>query len=323
MSKQRHLYAATGTNEAGIYHFLCDDEGNCELKDFTPVGDARVMQIRNGKFYAVLRENSKEKDSELVIYALNEDGSIGTCLERYDTLGHRANHLLIDDVTGCCYVTDFGDGKLFRTPDAVRPFYGSSIHPTRQAGPHTHCVIRTPDEKFLAVADLGADEVYLCDSDMNVLQTVKAPFGCGPRQLVFSDDGKFLYCVTEIGSNLLAFSYEDGKLAFESEIGMLEDGYDGEHAACALKKAGNFLYTTERRANSITVFKAEGADVERLAIIDPIGVKPDDLAFSGDLVCCANETSGTLNFFRMEEDGMLTPLPSYAEVPGVLCVLFN
>ncbi|MBP5224489.1 MAG: beta-propeller fold lactonase family protein [Lachnospiraceae bacterium] len=323
MSERKHLYAASGTGTAGIYHFLCDGDGNCELKDFTPVGDARVMQIRDGKFYAVLRETSKEQDSELVIYALNEDGSLGDCLERYDTLGHRANYLLIDDVTGCCYVTDFGDGKLFRTPDIIQPFHGSSVHPTRQAGPHTHCVIRTPDLKYLAVADLGADEVYLCDSDMNVLQTVKAPAGCGPRQLVFSDDGKVLYCVTEIGSTLLTFSYEDGKLAFEGEVSMLEDGYEGEHAACALKKAGNCLYTTERRANSITIFRTDGLCVERAAIVDPIGVKPDDLAFWGSLVCCANETSGTLNFFRLEADGMLSPLPASAEVPGVLCILFG
>ena len=322
MSELKHLYAASGSKTPGVYHYLCDGEGNCTLHDYTPIGDARVLQVRDGKLYAVLREKSPETDSELAVYALNEDGSVGACLSRIDTLGHRANYLLIDEEHDCCYVTDFGDGKLFRTPDRIHPFSGRSVHPTRQAGPHTHCVIKTPDGKYLAVADLGADEVYLCDFDMNVLQTVKAPEGCGPRQLLFSDDGKVLYCVTEIASTLLTFSYEDGKLAFEKEYDMLQGNYEGDHAACALKKAGNYLYTTERRANVITVFRADGLNVERVSILDPIGVKPDDLAFSGKLAAVANETSDTLNFFLLRDDGLLHPLPAAVRIPGPLCLTF-
>ena len=323
MSKLKHLYAASGTGTPGIYHYLCDEEGNCTLQDFSPIGDARVIQIHDGRFYAVLRETSPADDSELVIYALQEDGSLGECLERFDTLGHRANYLLVDQVQDCCYVTDFGDGKLFRTPDQIHPFDHHSVHPTRQAGPHTHCVIHTPDRKYLAVADLGADEVYICDHEMNVLQTVQAPVGCGPRQLVFSDDGKVLYCVTEIGSTLLTFTYEDGKLAFDAEYPMLQENYEGDHAACALKKVGAYLYTSERRANVITIFRTDGLKVERVAILDPIGVKPDDLSFSDGLVAVANETSNSLNFFTLREDGLLHPLPAQVDVPGPLCVLFG
>ena len=77
MSEFRHLYAASNAGSPGIYHFLCDTEGNCTLQDFSPIGDARVMKIHDGKFYTVLRETSPPYDSELAVYNLKEDGSLG------------------------------------------------------------------------------------------------------------------------------------------------------------------------------------------------------------------------------------------------------
>ena len=133
--------------------------------------------------------------------------------------------------------------------------------------------------------------------------------------------------VVPAGSDFVFASQGGGEAILLSLPGIasvkVQENYEGDHAACVLKKVGAYLYTSERRANVITIFRTDGLKVERVAILDPIGVKPDDLSFSDGLVAVANETSNSLNFFTLREDGLLHPLPAQVDVPGPLCVLFG
>ena len=87
----------------------------------------------------------------------------------------------------------------------------------RQAGPHAHEVVLSPDNRFLLVPDLGADRVviYRFDAAKGTLIAstpafVKAAPGAGPRHLAFWPDGQFVYVVHELAASIVTFRYENG-----------------------------------------------------------------------------------------------------------------
>ena len=87
------------------------------------------------------------------------------------------------------------DGSLAEA-SSVDQHEGSGLDATRQQGPHAHCIVLAPDERWLAFsADLGTDEVigYRVDHEAHAptrdSRLAMTP-GSGPRQLVFSPSGR-------------------------------------------------------------------------------------------------------------------------------------
>ena len=75
----------------------------------------------------------------------------------------------------------------------------------------------SPDNRFALVADLGLDQVfaYPFDATQGTLgpdpRIAKAAPGSGPRHLVFSSDGKFLYVINELQSTVTTYAYDPGE----------------------------------------------------------------------------------------------------------------
>ena len=82
----------------------------------------------------------------------------------------------------------------------------------RQDTAHTHFVNLSPDKKYLLCCDLGLDSIYTYDFDLNVKSVAKVESGEGARHLAYSSDGKYVYCVNELGSSLSVFKYDNGNL---------------------------------------------------------------------------------------------------------------
>lgn len=155
-----------------------------------------------------------------------------------------------------------GGNVLFRNeghgPDAAR-----------QEGPHMHSTLTGPDGRLFA-ADLGTDEIVVFDPTPDGLVrrfSGKAPGGFGPRHMVFSKDGRTLYCVCEMGAALCAWTYTGSELRFEGSISILPEGYDGmkSGADLLLSPDGNTLYASNRVHDSIAVVDIrDGMRLDRL-----------------------------------------------------------
>ena len=93
----------------------------------------------------------------------------------------------------------------------------------RQEHAHAHCVAFTPDEERVLVTDLGADRIFLYRFDRETLSLSPAGNvalcpGAGPRHMVFSRDGRFLYLVTELSNQVYVYQYHyrrEGAAALE------------------------------------------------------------------------------------------------------------
>lgn len=199
---------------------------------------------------------------------------------------------------------------------AVFVHEGSSVHPARQSSAHAHSAVFSPDGRYLYVVDLGMDRIkaYSC-AGQNVCEAPEAdilvPAGSGPRTGVFSSDGHHFYLINEIGSCIIHFLYEDGKMIPRGSTGTLPPDFKGENTCADLHITpdGRFLYASNRGHDSLLCCRicADGA-------LEPAGWQgcggrtPRNFAISPDgrYLLAANQDSDNITVFAVEEDGGLT-----------------
>ncbi|WP_425639648.1 lactonase family protein [Algoriphagus yeomjeoni] len=196
---------------------------------------------------------------------------------------------------------------------------GSSVNKGRQSSPHVHSTVFSPDGKFLLVADLGTDEVYVYDFDANSSEPLtlnnayKVTPGDGPRHLVFSPDGKEIMLVQEMTAVLEILSFDDGKISPKQRISLLSDGFTGGVGAAEVRLSpdGKNIYVSNRGdANTISVIsKNTSGEYEFTQQISSGGIMPRNfnLTSDGKYLLAAHQASDDIIVFgRDVETGMLT-----------------
>ena len=156
------------------------------------------------------------------------------------------------------------DGSIAEVKQVVQHI-GKSINEKRQDAPHAHMVYFSPDKKYVLANDLGTDKVYVYQYDKNSATTnlvlksnVDVKSGSGPRHLIFSKDGKYVYVLQELDGTITSFSYAKGLLKKVSETTVVSSDFKGNIGAADIHISpdGKFLYATNRgTANDISVFK--------------------------------------------------------------------
>lgn len=238
------------------------------------------------------------------------------------------------------------DGRLGEATSFVQ-HKGSSVNPERQKGPHAHAIAVSPDNRFAVVADLGLDQllVYGFDAAKGALganpQIVKAAPGAGPRHLVFSANGRWLYTINELQSTVVAYSYDaaTGALHELQTVSTLPTGFSGTSAAAEIEidPSGKFLFASNRVASnglpsnrgdgSVAVFAID-AHTGMLTHVetDSTGGKtPRNFAIdpTGSWLLAANQDSDDVVVFRLDPTtGHLTPTGEVLQVPSPACVKF-
>lgn len=188
---------------------------------------------------------------------------------------------------------------------------GKGIKPEQDSS-HFHYVNLTPDGRLIT-CDLGTDEIILFDISkrkLDVSEKIKVNLGFGPRHIIFHPNGKYFYCVGELGSSVKVFTYgsEIRELATYPTIPASFTEHNGA-SAIKISKNGKNLYVANRGFNSIIVFRIlnQGATLEEIQNISTKGDFPRDFALNDDenvlLVGNQNSDNGTL--YQIKEDGTL------------------
>ncbi|KAK8869679.1 hypothetical protein IAR55_000247 [Kwoniella newhampshirensis] len=141
------------------------------------------------------------------------------------------------------------------------PYEGKEApNPERQDAARAHQVIEGEDG-LLYVSDLGSDRVWVVvregESGLTIKGWLQAPPGCGPRHAVISPNGKYLYLLTEMTSEIVVFNLENKTYPVVSEadftVSILppsvpEEGKKYMNAAELLLNPAfpNVLYATNR-----------------------------------------------------------------------------
>ena len=126
---------------------------------------------------------------------------------------------------------------------------------------HPHFFDETPSGNLVS-CDLGIDAVdfYKLDGDkLKHLARYQMENGFGTRHLVFSPDGKTMYIVGELSSQVNVARLNENTWKFEdvATYKTIPDDFSDHNGAAAIRisKDGKFIYISNRGHDSITVFK--------------------------------------------------------------------
>jgi 6-phosphogluconolactonase len=252
-------------------------------------------------------------------------------LNRQSALGSAACYLAVDATGRTVLVANYSTGSVAALPiredgslgEATSFFQhaGSSIDPARQQGPHAHCFVISPDNRFALAADLGIDLVLVYRLDASTATLVpgrqafaRTPPGAGPRHLTFAPNGKHVYVINELSNSVTLFDYdaESGILFERQTISTLPPEFDGKSTCADVKITpdGRFLYGTNRGHDSIAAYRiGDDGQLTLIAIEPSLGEGPQNLAITpdGQRMLCANMPGNNVVIFRIDaETGRLT-----------------
>lgn len=195
---------------------------------------------------------------------------------------------------------------------------------------HVHCCIPSPDGKYLFATDLGADVIYRFDIGGKPFANAEVALGFdrdlhpGPRHIVFSNDGRFLYVIHELQDLVSVISYDNGNLSLLSSV----KAYDGEGHGSAdihLSPDGKFLYTSHRlKKDGISIFRVNAEDGSLQCIgYTNTGVHPRNFAISPDgktLLCACRDSDKIELYKRNQETGLLSGPEGEISLHSPVCI---
>jgi 6-phosphogluconolactonase len=229
------------------------------------------------------------------------------------------------------------DGSLGETTGAIQ-HTGSGANPARQKGPHAHFILPSPDNRFALNCDLGLDKIFIyrLDAPAAKLAANDPPFasvapGAGPRHLVFSADGKFVYVINEMGGTVTVFSYDaiNAAMTEAQTISTLPRDFSRNNtsAEIVLHPSGKFLYASNRGFDSITVFAVDQKS-GALTFVEhqsTLGRTPRHFAIdpTGRWLLAENQASDSVVVFAIDPDtGKLKSTGQKISVGSPVCAVF-
>ncbi len=314
----------------------------------------------NGQFlYAV---NESGKDSKVSAFRI--DGATGklTVLNQVSAQGEDPCYLSLDRTGKYVFVANYTSGNVVVLPIDPEGKLGAATanmrdegklgpNKERQEGPHAHWVEPDRLNRFVYVADLGLDRVLRYGFDVTKGSLSNAPMqsnwapkekakdssaklagGAGPRHVVFSSDFVRMYVLGELKSTVTVFRMVGTDLftptSFQ-QASALPKGFKGRNDAAeiALHPSGEFLYTSNRGAETIAVFRVQhhGGELRLVANAPTGGKEPRHFALdpAGRFLLAENQLSDSIVEFRVDPaSGKLTASGETVSVPSPVCLVF-
>ncbi|WP_320782712.1 lactonase family protein [Streptomyces sp. CRN 30] len=222
------------------------------------------------------------------------------------------------------------DGTLARTASGVLRHTGSGPHAPRQQGPHAHQVQPDPSGRWAVSVDLGTDSVRVCtltDGALAVHRETALRPGSGPRHLAFHPDGTRAYVVNELAPTVTVCRWdaEEGALRPLTEVPVLPGAAAGDvyPSGIVASSDGRFVWTATRGADVLTAFAVEGDTLRPAGTVPCGGHWPRALSEADGFLYVANERSGNVTWFAVDEGTGLPRRSGTVAVPAASCVIFG
>jgi 6-phosphogluconolactonase len=299
----------------------------------------------NHRFLYAVNNNPGQPGNTVSAFAIDHKTGMLTPLNRIDAKGEGPCHLSVDPSGKWLAVANYGSGSIAILPVGADGKLGEAVAFDQQSEkapqprqPRAHMALFTPDNRFLIVANVGIDRIYvyrfhaatgkLTPADPPYVST---PPDTGPRHLALHPDGKALYVVNERGSSVMAYAFDPatGALTQRNMLSSLPADFTGRNsgAEIAISRSGRFVFSSNRGHDSVAVFAVDPAkrSVSFVEHVPSGGKTPRNFAFDLNerFFIVGNEGSNTLAVFRFDaESGKLTPTGEPVETPGPASIVF-
>ena len=331
-----------------VYRFYTETGRTAYLNEIDDVSNPSYLTVSsNNKFVYAVNENGK--DGEVSAFKFDAKQGKLQFINKKSSLGADPCYISVDKDQKSAFVANYSSGTIAVLPiekdgslaNAVQTMHddGHGVNKERQEAAHVHTAVLSPDEKYVLYTDLGTDKLHVTrykSGKDKPLTDAKPPFvsitpGDGPRHLVFSNDKKHVYLITEMGSNVYVFDYDSGKLKEKQTATFLPKDFKGQTAGAAihLSPDGKFLYASNRlETNNITVFAVneETGALTQVQQVSSFGKNPRDFAIdpTGNFMLVANQDSDTIFTYRIDKaTGKLSRIGGVIEIGNPVCLKFT
>jgi 6-phosphogluconolactonase len=340
-------YTSGSSKGIAVYRFYTESGRLAFLSQIDNVSNPSYLTVsKNNKFVYAVNENDQ---GEVSSFGFEPKTGKLTFINKVSTLGASPCFVSVDKNNKNLFVANYAGGNIAVLPLNEDGSIGAAVqtikddghgpNKDRQEKAHVHTAVLSPDEKYVLYTDLGTDKINITKykgGKTNPIVPANPAFvsvtpGYGPRHLAFSNNKKTMYLITEMGSAVLVFDYNNGKPKQRQDITLLPDGFKGETGAADMHISPNglFLYATNRGdANDISVFsinqengeltfverKPSGGKGPRNFIIDP----------TGKYLIVANQNSDNITVYRIDETtGKIMQTVSRTQVGNPVCLQFT
>lgn len=336
------VYAGTYTtgSSRGIYGYRFDDR-SAKLK---PLG--LLAAVSNPTFLVAHPDNrflytvSQESGGSVNAFLINPKTGKISLVNQAPSKGDAPCHLALDRRGRWIAVANYGSGSIAVLPLRKDGGVGEALAFVEHHGAsRVHCVLFSPDNRYLLAADLGLNRIYVYRFDLETgaltpadTPYIAAPAGVGVRHLAFHPNGRVLYAINETQASVTGYSYgaEKGELSEIQTIPIVPDSYTGPDAAgeIAVNAAGNLVYASNRGHDSMALLVVDPLrfTLSALEITPLIGRTPRHFALdpTGRYMLVGNQDSGSLTVYTVHpHTGQLRPVGRPApKIDQPACVVF-
>lgn len=326
----------------GIYTFIFDAESGqiSDVKLAAKLDNPTYLAISNDNnyLYSIVRDGSQ---GGVAAFSLERIHGKLQLLNQQATEGPQPCHVQLDSGrrylvaanyhrgTITAYTINEENGQVNGNPSVIQ-HKGN----TPEQQPHTHYASFTPDGKYIAVVDLGIDQLLtyeIVDGDLQKVSQLGLKPGSGPRHLTFHPNGQYAYIMTEYSSEAVVLQYhpETGTFTELQSISTIPDDFteNNQGSAVHITSDGRYLYTGNRGHNSLAVFAVDEAG-RKLTLVERVssaGDWPRDFALdpTEKYLIGSNQESGNIVIYQRDQgSGKLSLLQSDIHVPHPICIKF-
>ncbi len=248
--------------------------------------------------YAVnFRHDSYTSRGSVVNFALNKDGSIGNHLQRFE-----------------------------------HPGQGGS-RSNRQLASHPHSIVKSHNQEYVAVADLGVDQVFIYRVDtkteeLKLVSRIQGQPGQQPRHLVWHPSDEFLYCMNEASPTVSVAEFHkiSGKGKFVQHVKRTQNKGGGGADIC-MDSEGRWLFGSNRGEDTIVAYtiNSESGHIHLIGHVPTGGGSTRSIAISPDdqWLIAANQANHSVTVFFIDQaNGTLKAKNRPLQIESPACVLF-
>ena len=328
MGEKYVAYVGTYTHESsnGIYLFDMDvEKGRITKRNEYELDNPSYIAVsHNHKYlYAIC-------DQGVASYAIKENGELEQ-LNVASINGMRGCHISITKDDTFLVVSGYHDGKITvlalkkdgRVGDITDEVFhkGLGSIAERNFRPHISWSVFTPDEDLLCVCDPGIDQIKLYEFNhrtgkIKLYDIIRSQLESAPRQMIFSEDGKFAYVLCELKNYINVYSYdktaETGRFEMIQNIFTVRKGHKSNSSAASLifANSGNNLICSNAGDNTVTIYTVDKSTglLNTISSLPISGDYPKYIAMFPDnkhLLSMNNEGNSITDFTVHFEKGLI------------------
>ena len=254
-------------------------------------------------------------------------------------------HVTIDSAGKCLIIANYSSGSVVVFPIAengsIEPESCNIVHKVEAGKKRSngHCSVVAPGDRWVLVADLGNDRVYVYDlnSSKGILTPgpnpwLELPAGAGPRHLSFHPSKKFVYIINETNMTMTAASWDEkvGKLEVINHASTLPPDTKGDNLSTAevlVHPNGRFVYGSNRGHDTIVAMAIDlkSGAIKRIDNYSTMGKTPRNFRLDpfGTKLLAENQGSDSIYSFTINGGtGALTATGKSISVKSPACIRF-